>query len=78
MATNKSEFALHVQDKEGNPLVISPGDDIPSHVKVTNPYVLGKEVDESTAAVADTDSGDDGDDDAAPAKPRGGRGRARS
>lgn len=76
MATNKSEFALHVQDKEGNPLVIKPGDDIPSHVKVTNPYVLGKEVDESTAAAEDADSGDDGDDDAAPAKPR--RGRARS
>lgn len=76
MATNKSEFALHVQDKEGNPLVIQPGDDIPSHVKVTNPYVLGKEVDESTAAADDTDSGDGGDDDAAPAKPR--RGRARS
>ncbi|WP_136246197.1 hypothetical protein [Mycobacterium intracellulare] len=76
MATNKSEFALHVHDKEGNPLVIQPGDDIPSHVKVTNPYVLGKEVDESTAAADDTHSGDDGDDDAAPAKPR--RGRARS
>lgn len=78
MATNKSEFALHVADKEGNPLVVNPGDDIPSHVKVTNPYVLGKEVDESTAAAEDTGSGDNDADVAPPAKPRGGRGRARS
>ncbi|MGV0042024.1 hypothetical protein [Mycobacterium colombiense] len=73
---NQSEFYVHAT-KDGVTESFAPGDDIPSWVKVDNPYVSGKKdsedeapVDEPKAAAVDDDA-----DDAAP-KPR--RGRARS
>jgi hypothetical protein len=43
MATNRSEFALHLENK-GEKVVVLPGDDLPGWAKVTNPYVLGDQV----------------------------------
>lgn len=53
MAVNKSEFALHLADKRPGHeqiLVILPGDEIPAWAlkDITNPYVLGDQVAEST------------------------------
>lgn len=42
MATNQSELAIHVTDKEGAAVCVLPGDEIPAGVKVANPYVLGQ------------------------------------
>ncbi|MCV7434819.1 hypothetical protein [Mycolicibacterium bacteremicum] len=46
MATNKSEYALYLNDKDGSLVTVMPGEDIPSWAKVTNPYVLGKDSEE--------------------------------
>lgn len=50
MAKNHSEFYLHHLDpKTGEVVSVAPGEDIPSGVEVTNPYVLGKaDADESS------------------------------
>jgi hypothetical protein len=42
MATNESEYAIHV-DVKGKTVCVLPGDEIPDNVKVENPYVLGDE-----------------------------------
>jgi hypothetical protein len=44
MATNQSEFALHLENK-GKKVVVLPGDDLPEWAKITNPYVLGLDPD---------------------------------
>lgn len=78
MATNKSPFAVHVTDKDGNSVCVAPGKDFPAGVKVDNPYVTGEKVDDT---VVPADLGDE-DDEAASAesaesdKPARGRGRS--
>lgn len=62
MATNKSPFAVHVTDKDGNSVCVAPGKDFPAGVKVDNPYVTGEKVDESVTPLG---SGDEDDDAAA-------------
>lgn len=47
MAKNHSDYALHVRDEDGEPLCVLPGDEIPDHVQVINPYVLGDKEDKS-------------------------------
>lgn len=73
MAKNNSEFYVHAL-KDGELHSFGPGEDIPSWVKVDNPYVSGKQdsedepvVDEPKAAAAEGDE-----------EPKPRRGRARS
>lgn len=66
MATNNSEFAVHLTDPKGKPFVLLPGGEIPSWAKITNPYVLGADPD------AVDDDEDDQDSDGPP--PRSGKG----
>ncbi|TDO18138.1 hypothetical protein EV580_1320 [Mycobacterium sp. BK086] len=72
MAVNKSQFALHLKDSTGAPVIVLPGEKIPAWAadQVTNPYVLGEETDGAPAVVevddaddsgADADSGQDDD-----------------
>jgi hypothetical protein len=68
---NQSEFYVHAT-KDGVTQSFGPGEDIPSWVKVDNPYVSGKQDSEDEPAVDEPKvAAEDGD-----AKPR--RGRARS
>lgn len=54
MAKNQSEFYLHAADPESGEVVsIGPGEDIPSWVQVTNPYVLGKAEEDDPAEESD-------------------------
>lgn len=57
MATNKSEFSVHVADPTGKVVCIEPGAEIPSWAKklITNPVVLNGDGTE----VAGDESGDD-------------------
>lgn len=69
MATNESEFAVHLTSPSGKPFVLLPGAEIPSWAEITNPYVLGIDPD------ADDDSGDDsGDDGTGGPPPKSGKG----
>ncbi|MDP7729499.1 hypothetical protein [Mycobacterium sp. TY813] len=77
MAKNKSPFAVHVTDKDGNAVCVEPGKDFPAGVKIDNPYVTGDLVDESVTPF-DADDEDDAAEgaDSSESKPARGRGRA--
>ena len=66
MATNQSGYALHLEDPQGNKVVVMPGDELPAWANITNPYVLGV----APAAEHDVDP----DDDAAGPPPKSGKG----
>lgn len=57
MAANKSEYTVYLTDPEGAVVAVKPGDDLPGWAKVTNPYVLGGEAEESVAEAVDTPAG---------------------
>lgn len=59
MATNKSEFSVHLSDPTGKVVCIEPGAEIPPWAKklITNPVVLNG--DGAEAAAADDESDDD-------------------
>jgi hypothetical protein len=60
MATNQSEYALHLTSPRGKKVVVLPKDEIPAWAlkDITNPYVLGIDPD---AVVDEDDDGDDSD-----------------
>lgn len=46
---NQSDYTLHETDDKGVTHVFGPGDDIPSWVKVDNPYVTGQSEEEESS-----------------------------